>query len=328
MVDETNLDINPDEDFAKAFADLAKEGAVDEPAAAAPPAEKPAERPAGAATAADNPPAGDQPVVGAGLEGTTVEGEVDGEDDSADADAEGDESGEGVKGEDQPKPKPETPVVAPAADDPIKRLADTLAERLAPTEQPKPQPQPQPEPQEVYTAEEKAVLAKYVEEYPEIAAAERLSRRQEYQTIIAYTLNEVVGMIAPVMRAQQDMLAERHLQNLQTGIPDYSDELVDKVAEWADKQPSYLRKAYLDVIQNGDDQDVKDLVARYKAETGTPQMQKPAAPAAPAAKPELPAQAKKAAAALAPVRSQRSGGAPQVQPTGFDDAFAQFAKET
>jgi hypothetical protein len=206
-------------------------------------------------------------------------------------------------------------------------LADTLAERFAPKEPAEPVRQAAPQ-VELYSSEERAVLKKYAEEFPEIAAAERLARRQEYQTIVSYVLNEVANMITPMTRTQEELLADRHLKNLQTGIPDYSDQLVDAVEAWAKTKPKFLQDAYMGVIKDGTDRDVLDLVALYKAETGTGG-QTPAkpAPAAPATKPELPVQAKKAAAALAPVRSQRSQAPAEADPASFEDAFAQFARD-
>ena len=82
------------------------------------------------------------------------------------------------------------------------------------------------------------------------------------------------------------------------------------------------------VLGGGDAAAVKDLIERYRAATG---IVKPAG-AGDAGKPagkdkELSSEAKKAAAALAPVESKRSGVTAPSDPANFDDAWKQAASE-
>jgi hypothetical protein len=75
----------------------------------------------------------------------------------------------------------------------------------------------------------------------------------------------------------------------------------------------------MQVAQQGTPAEVADLVGRYKLATGLQAKAALAAPTAPAP------QVRKAAAALAPVKSARSNVA-ETAPEDFDSAFAAFAK--
>jgi hypothetical protein len=98
--------------------------------------------------------------------------------------------------------------------------------------------------------------------------------------------------------------------------------LRDQVVAWTEKQPTYLQAAYKQVIQQGTVDEVKDLIARYRKETGV------GASTVTSAKKdtELSDSAKQAAASLAPVSTKRSVVAQQEDLSNFDAAFSKFTE--
>ena len=223
--------------------------------------------------------------------------------------------------------------VAEAPEAPAEDSADEILARLsklvkeAPTkeepkqEAPAAQAAPQEEEQPVYTKEEQEFLENYNKDWGDVVRGEELKRRAEYRELMQFVFSEIGKFIAPI-RETVDVLAERtHRTDIKTTITDYSDDLRDKVIAWAKTQPVYLQTAYDQVIQQGTVDEVRDLVDRYRKETGQVTVQKPTAKK----DNELSSEAKKAAAALAPVESKRSGVQQPGDPASYDDAWAQFA---
>lgn len=220
-------------------------------------------------------------------------------------------------------------------DDILKRLGGLLG-KAQPQQEPEAQPQPQA-PGSQFTQEETGVIDNYVKEFPDIAKAEALIRREEYRNVVAYIFAEIGRELSPVVQTIRTLSERTHLGDLQTAVPDYP-VVRDKVIEWAGKQPAYLKAAYDRVITSGTKDEVADLIGRYKAENPTPaapaapavpgvaapvQGKAPVAPAAP--KGELSEAAKKAVAALAPVQTKRSTVAAAPDPQDYDGAFKEFA---
>ena len=219
----------------------------------------------------------------------------------------------------EPEPEPEPhPILN--NDEMLARFAQIVRETPAPQpvqQQPVQQPQPAPAPA-LFTDAEAAELAAYEKDWPDVAKAEALRRRAEYSQLISYVFQQVSQRLAPLEQQTAGVSTRSHLNDLYTLIPDY-DQVRDPVLAWVDQQPAYLKNAYMQVAQQGTPAEVADLVGRYKQATGA---RAPAAPVAPSA----PAPAvRKAAAALAPVKSARSNVA-DAQPEDFDSAFAAFAK--
>lgn len=176
----------------------------------------------------------------------------------------------------------------------------------------------------LYTEEETAAIKAYEDEWPEMAKAEGLKRRGEYRELLQFVFGEVQKALGPI-REVTDLLGERtHLTDVRAAVPDYNDTLRDQVITWVGTQPAYLQAAYNQVIQQGTVEEVKDLVDRYRGATGS---------AAPTKKStdkkdtELSSEAKKAADALAPVESKRSGVQQPGDPADFEDAWKQYAKD-
>ena len=217
----------------------------------------------------------------------------------------------------EPAPEPEPAPPGPSSDELLARFAQIVREQPAP--QPAPQPQvQQPAPPPLFTEAEIRELEAYEKDWPDVAKAEALRRRAEYSQLIGYVFEQVSQRLRPLEQMTMGGAERSHLNDLYTLIPDY-DQVRDPVLAWVDQQPAYLKNAYMQVAQQGTPAEVADLVGRYKQATGA---RAPAAPVAPSA----PAPAvRKAAAALAPVKSARSNVA-DAQPEDFDSAFAAFAK--
>lgn len=130
-------------------------------------------------------------------------------------------------------------------------------------------------------------------------------------------------VLQPVVRSVQQNEATKHYDAIVAAHPDYP-QMYDGIVSWIDKQPEYMKNAYLHVAKNGSSADVIDLVSRFKQETGTPKVTPAAAKAASVQAPvDLPADAKQAASSLAAVTSQRSVVPKIVEKDDFDSAWAE-----
>lgn len=195
-----------------------------------------------------------------------------------------------------------------------------------PVEQPKPTPAQQAEPFTPYTAEEAQIVQAYVTDYPDVARAEQLIRRRDYQALTGYIFQQLTPVLQNLMGTTQQINQEKHVNQLYEKVTDY-DDVRDKVVTWVDEQPAYLKAAFKQVIAKGTPEEVVDLINRWRTSAGvaTPVVAG-TVPAAPAAKPALAAATQRAVKALAPVSSKRSGVAVDgVDPNNFDAAFAAFA---
>ena len=183
-------------------------------------------------------------------------------------------------------------------------------------------------PVEIYTPDEKAALAKYTEDWPDIAKAEALARRAEYRELVAYVFQQVESKYAPALDYVQNRGEHDQYSDIKALVPDY-DAVRDKTLAWVDTQPTWLKSAYTKVASEGTPEEVAGLIALYKKETGVAQVAAalviPAAPAAPAAPAIAPA-AKAAAAKLTVVKTGRSEAGTATEDT-FDSAFAAYAAE-
>jgi hypothetical protein len=217
---------------------------------------------------------------------------------------------------DEPEVTPE-PAPGPSNDELLARFAQIVRETPAP--QPQVQRQPAPQAQPLFTAAEQAELAAYEKDWPDVAKAEALRRRAEYHQLIQYVFDQVGQRLAPLEQVTMGGAERSHLNDIYSLVPDY-DAVRDPVLAWVDQQPAYLKAAYQSVARSGTPMEVADLIGRYRQANGAPAPQ-----AAPAAQTAPAPQVRRAAAALAPVKSARSG-VTDSQPDDFDGAFAAFAK--
>lgn len=212
----------------------------------------------------------------------------------------------------------------PAAE--AKMTDDDLLSRLASmVKKAEPEPAKQTAPAEeppAYSPEESEFLESYLNDWPDVAKAEALRRRAEYQQLLGYVFQEVAKEFRPIMETVKVLSERTHLSDLQTAVTDYGD-VRDKVIAWVGTQPAYLQTAYKHVITSGTVDEVADLVDRYKREAGVTQRAAPVSKKAT----ELPPATKQAAAELAPVSSKRSAVVQAADPSDFEAAFATFAEK-
>ena len=197
-----------------------------------------------------------------------------------------------------------------------------IDERLTPPADNQPEAAKPAEPP-LYTPEEETQLAAFKSEWPEVAAGVELLLRQARAETLKAVTSTLDPVLQPVVQTVRQTEAERHYAAIVAAHPDYP-QLYENIVGWIDKQPAYVKNAYLQVAQNGSSADVVDLITRFK------QGSKPAEPAkvaatAPTTKPpaDLPADAKQAASSLAVVASQRSVAPKAIDKDDFDSAWAE-----
>ena len=180
---------------------------------------------------------------------------------------------------------------------------------------------PEP-PADIYSADEKAFLATYDNDWGDVAKGEALKRRGEYRDLIGFMFTQVAEQLRPVFETVDVLSTRTHLSDLRSQVEDY-DTVREKVVGWVEEQPMYLQTAYKQVIQAGTAEEVAHLIDSYRKATGAP-----AAVIIPSTKRsgELSDDAKKAALSLAPVTTKRSTIPQADDPDDFDSAFAKFAK--
>ena len=191
----------------------------------------------------------------------------------------------------------------------------------------------------IYSVQEEAVLSKYREDWKDVHEGEALIRRKEYRELVNYIFAQVRDQLEPLQEAMSVTTSRTQYSDILGLVEDY-DRVRDPAIAWVNTQPPYLKKAYLEVVQNGSPQDVADLITRFKKETN---YTAPAAAAAAAAAPAAaatpaapvaqaaaaPPDVKKAAAASA-LRVVNGGRSEQTQgpdPSDFDGAFGEFSKQ-
>lgn len=208
--------------------------------------------------------------------------------------------------------------------DEIKKLQDQLAALQAKldsntsTEEQKPVVKEEPRP--IYSSDEEARIAQYVEDWPEVAAGEALARRKEYVELTNYIFDEVAKRYEPLIEFYQNSSSRNQYSDIVALVPDY-DNVRDKTLEWIDTQPMFLKKAYTEVTETGTPEEIAELINIFKKSTGY--AEKPPGTVAkktsmPAAIETTPNPAKtEAVAALKVVKSGRSSAA-DASPDAFD----------
>ena len=313
-----------DQAYADAFAAAAAGDGV-------PPASDPAPAAEPAPAAA---PAGDAPAAGEGAAPAAEPGAAPAGGAAGDAGADGKAAAPGgAPAEPAAAPAAAEPAQAPAsADDIVKGLADLLKQQppaAAPAAEPAAQPAAE-EQQPIYTQDELTVLTEYEKNWPDVAQAETLKRRAEYNDLMKYIFGEVAKFTQPLFEQMRQVGNNLHLGELRAAVPDYSEQLEADVAAWIDTQPNYLQTGMKQVMQQGTSEEVADLIGRYRAATGaaTPAPAPSPAPAPAPAKPaqtELSSAAKQAAESLAPVSGDRSVVPEGENSQDYESAFAKYA---
>jgi hypothetical protein len=226
------------------------------------------------------------------------------------------------------------PVETPPVDDWKAKYEALMADRAQAPAAPAPaapEPDTTPTPAEIYSADEKTFLESYAKEWPDVARGEALARRREYQQLIHHVFSEVARTYGPLIERgalAADQVAEDATLNVVRGVhTDYNAKMYDDVIVWVDGLSGTRKKIAQAIIEEGEPEEVIDLVTEYKSANG---LNKPkavaGAPAAPAAAPvtALSAQAKQAAKAMGVVDSKRSvTGTAVPNVDDFDAAWAE-----
>ena len=180
------------------------------------------------------------------------------------------------------------------------------------------------------SAEELALVQQVEKDFPDVARAQAIVRRAEYQQVVRYIFDEVTranaakdAQLAPFLTLVQNLAERTHVGDLRTVVPDYDKVDVTALTAWIETQPAYLRGGYDSVLRTGTAADVKDVVDRFRAATGVTQVADPKVAAAAAA---AEAARKKVITSLAPVQSGRTAAPAGEAPKDFNNAFDEFAK--
>jgi hypothetical protein len=230
------------------------------------------------------------------------------------------------------KKKAPAAAAAPAAsesdDDVLKRLA--AAVKKTETEDKAPAAVEDKEVQEepLFTKDEEAKIEHFKKEWPEVAEAFDLQARALAQSVLKYAFQQIGGVINP-MRETIDILATRtHYGDLKEKVGEYTPEEREEIIGWVKEQPTYLQTAMMSVIDGGTAEEVADLVGRYREATGKQPAGARVEDKGPQGRDvELSDEAKKAAAALAPVNTKRSAVQAAEDTSDFGAAFTKFADE-
>ena len=178
--------------------------------------------------------------------------------------------------------------------------------------------------------DELALVQQVEKDFPDVARAQAIVRRAEYQQVVRHIFDEVTranaakdAQLAPFLTLVQNLAERTHVGDLKSAVPDYDKVDIKSLVAWVETQPAYLRPGYDQVLKTGTAADVKDVVDRFRASTGATQVVDPKVAAAAAA---AEAARKKAITALKPVDSSRAAAPAGEAPSGFNDAFDEFAK--
>lgn len=158
-----------------------------------------------------------------------------------------------------------------------------------------------------------------------------LMARQTQVDTLKYAFSEFERVVSPLQQTVGAYAADDHMAAIYEAHTDY-DQVYQPVMDWIEAQPSFLKAAYQNVVQQGTAADVSEMITRFKKETqwqapaSTPPAQAGAATPAPApvARPaELSEAAKQAAKAMGAVGTKRGTVQQAIDPNDFDGAWAE-----
>jgi hypothetical protein len=85
---------------------------------------------------------------------------------------------------------------------------------------------------------------------------------------VQFIFGEIGKVLNPLRETTEALATRTHYTDIEQKIGSYDDSLRDQVETWIGSQPDYLQSAYNDVINRGTSEQVVDLVARFRKETG------------------------------------------------------------
>ena len=209
---------------------------------------------------------------------------------------------------------------------------NSMQQQQAPA--PTPAPAPAPAEQPIFTAEEAAELETLKADWPDLVKLFSLMGRQLQVDTLKYAFNEVGKVISPLQESVNTYTTNDHMAAIYEAHEDY-DQVYKPVMDWIEKQPSFLKAAYQNVVKQGTADDVNTMIQRFKDETkwAAPAQgaqgvggSRPTTPAAAASTPPqqqtgLSEAAKKAAQAMGAVGTKRGAPSNAVDPSDFDSAW-------
>ena len=211
------------------------------------------------------------------------------------------------------------------------KAAPAPAAEPAPATSTKVESESQPE---IYSASEQEFLTGYEKEWPDVIKGEALRRRKEYGRLVDHVFTEIARVYGPLLergaQAADTVAEDIALRAIQAVHKDYNVGMYNDVHAWVDTLSPTRKKLAKAVMEEGEPEEVVDLITEYKTATGkvAPIVVAGAAPVkvAPVASAvtDISAAAKKAAKALGVVDSKRSAATSAVaDPNDFDAAWAE-----
>lgn len=220
------------------------------------------------------------------------------------------------------------------------------AQQQAQYAQQPPQPAPAPqrsEPPPVLSKEEVETIQEFRKEWPDVAKALDIQQKAFADNLLSYVFNQFAEVITPVVQQVESVAERSHIGDIYDFVPDY-DQVREPVINWVASLPnSAFRQYAVSVVNDGAPNDIQQLVDQWRMFNGVPapQAQAPAPSGVqqrafnPAYIPgnQAPRVQRKAvdpaiaraAAAMAPVKSQRTTVVQTDDPNDFDGAFERAA---
>lgn len=306
---ETAVVADAEDEFSKAFAQFAAPG----------------EKPAATETASTPEPEAQQPPPADATEG--VEAAPESEPETVVAE------GETTRNEpvrDAPEPPRYT----------VEEWTRFMAAQQAAQQQQAPDVQPAPAAQQapaqpVLSKEEIETVQEFRKEWPDVAKALDVQQKAFAHDLLNYVFSQIAQEVTPVLQQVETIADRTHVADIYDFVPDY-DQVREPVIDWVSRLPNNAFRQYaVGVVQQGSPADIQGLVDQWRMFNGVaaPQAAAPAARApqqvqrpAPVVK-QAPPSLKQAAAAMAPVKSQRTTVIQTDDPNDFDGAFERYADE-
>lgn len=189
-------------------------------------------------------------------------------------------------------------------------------------------------PPPVLSKEEVETIQEFRKEWPDVAKAMDVQQKAFANDLLNYVFNQFAEVMTPALQQVESVAERTHVMDIYDFVPDY-DNVREPVIEWVARMPQNAFRQYaVSVVEQGSPADIQGLVNQWRMFTGQ-QAPAPQAQAAPgyAPAPRAPAVQRRtanpalarAAAAMAPVKSQRTTVVQTEDPNDFDGAFERAA---
>lgn len=187
-------------------------------------------------------------------------------------------------------------------------------------------------PPPVLSKEEVETIQEFRKEWPDVAKAMDVQQKAFANDLLNYVFNQFAEVMTPALQQVESVAERTHVMDIYDFVPDY-DQVREPVIDWVARMPQNAFRQYaVSVVEQGSPADIQGLVDQWRMFTGQQAPQAQAAPGyAPA--PRAPTVQRKAAspalaraaAAMAPVKSQRTTVVQTDDPNDYDGAFERAA---